>query len=202
MNNSTLYRVQSNDFARAIYIELLGDPTLRLDPIAPPSQLTVVRNGGSVALNWSASTDSVVGYHVYRASSPTGPFTRLTSSLLTGTGFTDNSPPAGSSTYMVRAVALQTNPSGSYYNPSDGVFAQPSVVATAPPMTIAAARVGNGIMLTWNTQPGIVYRVLAKTNLLQGGWIDLSGGITANSSTISWSDTSALPARLYRVASP
>jgi len=202
MNNSTLYRNQSNEFARAIYIELLGDPTLRLEPLTPPSQLTAVRNGSSIALNWSPSTDSVAGYHVYRAASAAGPFTRLTGSLLTGTGFTDNSPPAGSPTYMVRAVALQNNPSGSYYNPSQGVFAQPAGVVTAPPMTIAAARVTNGIKLTWNSQSGVVYRVLAKTNFSQPNWTDLSGSITANSATTSWSDTSALPARFYRVASP
>jgi hypothetical protein len=202
MNNSTLYRVQSNDFARAIYIELLGDPSLRLDPIAPPSHLTAVPNGSSVALNWSPSPDPVVGYHVYRAVSPAGPFTRLTSSLVSGTGFTDTSPPAGSPTYMVRAVALQTNPSGSYYDPSEGVFAQPSGSVTPPPISITAARNGNGIMLKWNSQSGIVYRVLAKTNFSQANWTDISGGITANSATTSWSDTSALPARFYRVASP
>ncbi len=202
MNNSTLYRVQSNDFARAIYIELMGDPTLRLEPIAPPSNFTAVPNGGSVALNWLPSTDSVVGYHVYRAVSSAGPFTRLTSSLLTGTSFTDTSPPGGSPTYMVRAVALQTNPSGSYYNPSEGVFAQPSVVVTAPPISITAARNGNGITLRWNSQAGIVYRVLAKTDFSQGSWTDVSGGITATAATTSWSDASGLPARLYRVASP
>jgi ABC-type proline/glycine betaine transport system substrate-binding protein len=97
---------------------------------------------------------------------------------------------------------LQTSPSGSYYNPSEGVFAQPSAVVTAPPMTIAAARVANGIQLTWNSQAGIVYRVLAKTNFSQTDWTDLSGSITANSATTFWSDTRALPARFYRVTSP
>ena len=72
MNNSTLYRSQSNDFARAIYIELLGDPTLRLEPIAPPSNLSAVSNGTGVVLNWSPSTDSIAGYHIYRATSSNG----------------------------------------------------------------------------------------------------------------------------------
>jgi len=202
MNNSTLYRNESNEFARAIYIELLGDPTLRLEPITPPSNVAATQNGNMVTLNWSPSTDSVVGYHVYRATSPSGPFTRLTSSLLTGTTFNDTSAPTGSPAYMVRAVALQTNPSGSYYNPSQGVFVQPSISGTAPPMSITAARIANGIKLTWNTQPGTVYRVLAKTNLSQSDWTDLSGGMTANSETASWSDNSALPVRFYRIASP
>jgi Fibronectin type III domain. len=204
MNNSTLYRNQSNDFARAIYIELLGDPTLRLDQLAPPSNLSATINGTSVALNWSSSTDSVAGYHVYRATSSAGPFTRVTSSLLTGTIFTDLSVPAGSYTYMVRAVALQTNPSGSYYNPSQGVFATASVTASIPPITVTASRLANGIKLTWNTQPGTVYRVLAKTSASQPNWTDLSGSINATSATTSWSDNNmgTVPSRLYRVASP
>jgi hypothetical protein len=202
MNNSTLYRNQSNDFARAIYIELLGDPTLRLEPITPPSNLTAAPNGNSVVLNWSASTDSVAGYHVYRATSPTGPFTRLTGSLITDTSFTDTSAPTGSYTYMLRAIALQTNPSGSYYNPSQGVFANASITATTPPINITASRLANGIKLTWNTQPGTIYRVLAKTNFAEPEWLDVSGGITADSATTSWSDNSTLPKRFYRVASP
>jgi hypothetical protein len=204
MNNSTLYRNQSNDFARAIYIELMGDPTLRLEPITPPSNLSATVNGSSVALNWSPSADSVAGYHIYRATSSTGPFTRLTSSLITGTTFTDVSVPAGSYTYMVRGVALQTNPSGSYYNPSQGVFTSASVSANLPPIGVTASRVANGIKLTWNTQPGTVYRVLTKTNVSQPTWTDLSGSVIAVSATTSWSDNNvgSVPARFYRVASP
>jgi hypothetical protein len=204
MNNSTLYRSQSNDFARAIYIELLGDPTLRLEPIAPPSNLSAAANGNGVVLNWAPSTDSVAGYHVYRATSPTGPFTRVTGSLISGTSFTDLNVPAGSYTYMIRAVALQTNPSGSYYNPSQGVFASVSVSASVPPISVTASRGANGIKLTWNSQSGTTYRVLAKTNILQPNWTDLSGGITAVSATSSWSDNNVrtIPARLYRIASP
>jgi hypothetical protein len=204
MNNSTLYRSQSNDFARAVYIELLGDPTLRLEPIAPSSNLSAATNGTGVVLNWSPSTDSVSGYHIYRATSSSGQFTRLTAALITGTTFTDLSVPAGSYTYMVRAVALQTNPSGSYYNPSQGVFASASISANLPPISVTAARVVNGIKLTWNSQPGTVYRVLAKTNPSQPAWVDLSGNITATSTTTSWSDNNvkSVPFRLYCIASP
>jgi len=112
--------------------------------------------------------------------------------------------PAGSYTYVVRAVALQTNPSGSYYNPSQGVFASASVTATTQPITLTASRVANGLKLTWNTQPGTIYRVLGKTNSSQPNWTDLSGSITASSTTASWSDTTVaiVPARLYRISSP
>ncbi len=37
MNNQKLYQSASNAFMRAVYISLMGDPTLRQDPICPPS---------------------------------------------------------------------------------------------------------------------------------------------------------------------
>jgi hypothetical protein len=129
MNNSTLYSDTTNEFARAVYVDLMGDPSLRIDQVAPASNLRANANPGVVDLSWFPSGDGLAGYHVYRSSSPRGPFTRISSSLVTGTTFEDTSAPEGDSTYMVRAVALQTNPSGSYYNPSQGVF----VTVNVPP---------------------------------------------------------------------
>jgi hypothetical protein len=121
-NNVNTYETAINSAAHRIHIALMGDPSLRLHPVVPVSNLNGAANGGSVALTWTASSDSaIVGYHVYRAGSATGAFTRLTSSPITATNFTDSSAPAGS-TYMVRAVKLEDTTSGSYYNPSQGVF--------------------------------------------------------------------------------
>jgi regulation of enolase protein 1 (concanavalin A-like superfamily) len=121
-NNAGLYQNQQNNFANRVHIALMGDPTLRLHPVVPASGLSGSPNGSAVNLSWTASTDSnLVGYHVYRAGSANGPFTRLTSSPVTTTSFTDSSPP-NSATYMVRAVKLESASSGSYYNASQGVF--------------------------------------------------------------------------------
>src|SRR5262249_52352890 len=98
----------------------MGDPTLRMHVVAPPTNLLGATNGGGLTLSWNASSDSVAGYHVYGSSSPNGPFTRLTSSLVSGTTYTVNNP--SNTTYMVRAVKLETTPSGSYFNPSQGAF--------------------------------------------------------------------------------
>jgi len=203
MNNSTLYRSNTNEETRAIYITLLGDPTLRMEPVAPASGLNASASGGLATLNWTASADPVAGYHVYRASSPTGPFTRLTGSLLSATSFNETVP-AGAYTYMVRAVALQTNPSGSYYNPSQGIFASVNVGNAPPPITVTASKVSNGIRLAWNTQAGATYRVLSKTSLTQPNWTDLSGTLTANGSTMAWTNgvSAGNPFALYRIATP
>ena len=120
-------RVNQNNFlypqgyARFAHVSLLGDPTLRMHVVAPPAALTVATNGvGGVDLSWSAAPDAVLGYHVYRATTAAGPFTRLNPDLIVGTAFTD--PEITTNVYMVRAVKLEVSASGSYYNASQGIF--------------------------------------------------------------------------------
>jgi len=122
MNNGGLYKNQVDLCLRGIHIALMGDPTLRMHPVAPPSNLTVSSTGSGVNLNWSASADNVLGYHLYRAPTRNGPFTRLNNSFIAGTSFPDPNGSAGN-TYMLRAVKMEETPSGTYYNPSQGIFA-------------------------------------------------------------------------------
>src|SRR5258708_18613242 len=98
---------------RGIQLGLMGGPTLRRHPVAPPSNLTVSSTGSGVNLNWSASADNVLGYHLYRAPSPNGPFTRLNNSFIAGTSFSDPNGSAGN-TYMLRAVKMEETPSCTY----------------------------------------------------------------------------------------
>ena len=106
---------------RQVHVALLGDPTLRMHPVIPPSNLRASISGSSITLNWDASTDSAIqGYHVYRGSNPNGDFTRLTSSPVQATTFTD--PNYSGATYMVRAIKLETSGSGTYFNASQGIF--------------------------------------------------------------------------------
>jgi len=204
MNNSTLYRSQSNNFTRAVHISLMGDPTLRMNPVSPPIGLSVMSAGGGVTLNWQDSADTVLGYHVYRSPSSSGPFARLTSSPVAGKTFTDNTVSSNTYTYMVRAVTLQTTPSGSYYNASQGAFVPLDSASISLPIQLFVVWGANGPHLCWNSQSGTGYRVLTKTNLSQIVWIDASGSITATGSNTVWSDTnlSSLPRRFYRIASP
>jgi len=118
---------------------------------------------------------------------------------------------------MVRAVALQTNPSGSYYNPSEGVFLQVDVGGTNPPppppppppptsgksVTVSAALKAGGLQLTWDSQPGASYHVEAMVLVNNNDWTDISGHITANSSTTSFIDQNWVWywTRFYRVVS-
>jgi hypothetical protein len=196
-----LYQNEINPAAGQIHIALMGDPTLRLHVVAPPTQLNAVTTGNAVNLNWTASTDPVLGYHVYRASSANTAFVRLTTSPVNGNSYIDATG-GGAGRYMVRAVTLQTSPSGSYYNPSVGAFAMVSNSGSPrPPILISASRASNGIRLTWSTQAGLVYHVQARDAAQPGTWSDISGSITASDSTTTWTDTNALsvPERLYRI---
>jgi hypothetical protein len=132
-NNATTYA--GNIAQRWVHIALMGDPSLRLHAVSPVTALTVTTNGGGgVTLRWKPSQDSVAGYHVYRATTSAGPFSRLTSSLLTTTNYTD--PLVSSNIYMVRAVTLEQSPSGTYYNPSQGVFQSLNSTFAAPAISL------------------------------------------------------------------
>ena len=140
MNNTGLYQTQINSSANRIHIALMGDPTLRLHPVAPVRNLSGSASDRSVALKWTASSDSnIVGYHVYRGSLARG-FSRVTSAPVTSTSFTDTNG-SGSAAYMVRAIKLEDTTSGVYHNPSQGVFwnAGDATTPTAPVPSDAAA---------------------------------------------------------------
>ena len=202
MNNTTLYQNQSNALPRAVFINLLGDPTLRMEPVAPPSGLGAAQAGNAASLTWQPSTDAVMGYHVYRAADPAGPFIRLTSIPLMGTSYQDDSPfSLQTRTYMVRALALQVNPSGSYLNGSEGVFVQLNISNTPGPVLLSATLTAQGVELAWKSQINALYYVEAKT--LQPGepWTNISGQLAASGLVTTFLDSQspAYAARLYRV---
>jgi hypothetical protein len=130
-NNTTLYASQVNRETRGIHISLMGDPTLRMHAVAPPSGLRASGEGGAPTLSWTASPDATVGYHVYRSTSGSGPFSRVTSSPVGGTTFTDTSAPAGQLTYQVKAVRREISGGGTYFNLSQAASTSASVTTPA-----------------------------------------------------------------------
>lgn len=140
-----LYHNQQNNGAGQIHIALMGDPTLRMHVVAPPTHLQAEQDGPQVKLHWGSGRDSILGYHVYRASSPEGPFSRLTTEPVTITRFTDTHA-AVASTYMVRSLKLETSGSGSYYNLSQGAFVTlpgQELISPAPPVVSIGAAENN-----------------------------------------------------------
>lgn len=154
-------------------IALMGDPTLRMHVVAPPSALGIKTNGsGGVELNWNASPDTVLGYHVYRAPTAAGPFTRLNGSLLTSTSYTD--PVVTTNVYMVRAVKLEVSGSGSYYNASQGIFQD--LAGNFGPPELKISSVSGGVGLSWATNsPG--YHLEATDSLLSVNWLGVTNPV-------------------------
>lgn len=130
------------------HVALLGDPTLRAHVVKPATNLTVAPGGcSSVVLNWTASADAVSGYHIYRALSQDGPYTRLTVNPVAGTTFTDNTPLLDTLFYQVRAIKnVSSFGGGTYANNAVGpieflVFTGqggPTVTATGGALTCSA----------------------------------------------------------------
>ncbi len=122
-NNAMLYQ-PANYGAGFVHVALMGDPSLRTDYIKPVTNLVVTTPVHSGAmLNWTASVDpGVIGYYVYRADSVYGYYTKISSSMVTGTSYHDLLAPPGLHSYMVRPVKLQSSPSGQYYNLGVGMY--------------------------------------------------------------------------------
>ena len=80
----------ADSLLKGVHVALMGDPTLRMQPVAPPLDLGAVANAaGGVELTWNESLDPVLGYHVYRAAAAGGPFSRITSALVNGRAYID-----------------------------------------------------------------------------------------------------------------
>jgi len=82
-------------------------------PPAAPTGLTATKAGSGVQLSWSANSEpDLQGYSVYRATASGGPFTKITSSLLTSPAYLDPSPPAVTDVwYEVTASDVSNNES-------------------------------------------------------------------------------------------
>jgi hypothetical protein len=105
-----------------VEITLLGDPTLRFQITAPPSNLVATTNQSSVTLNWTPSSETGAQYSIYRSTNGLdGDFIKLSGPIAQFT-FTDNSRPSGAKMYAVRAARLVTTGSGSFTNLSQCVF--------------------------------------------------------------------------------
>ncbi len=122
---NTINTYQTNGLSTR-HIVIVGDPTIRINQIPPPtSSYIVMSNASSVTIKWSQSYDTQVKYNVYRSTSAAGPYTnRINSTPINGTTYTDNSPNTGVNMYQVKAIKVMTGGSGIYTNMSQGVTAQ------------------------------------------------------------------------------
>lgn len=131
-NNLGTYKSYRNFSPGEVHTSLIGDPTLELYPVVPPSNL-LASSVGQITLEWSPSPDeNILGYHVYHSLSREGPYARLTAQPVTATTF-NHAASAGVHYYMIRAVKLEQSGSGTYRNLSQGIFT--AVAASSGPIS-------------------------------------------------------------------
>jgi hypothetical protein len=162
-NDGTLY-VPRGYGGHWVHVALLGDLTLRTDYIEKASNLVIT--GGfhaGASLSWTASPDpAVIGYYVYRADSAYGKYQKVSSSMVTGTTFTDATGVSGLKYYQVRPVKLQTTPSGKYYNLGIGLI--DSATISFPPLQVANAVVPVNVNVFPNPASGSLNIVVNAAN--------------------------------------
>jgi hypothetical protein len=144
-----------NYAANWVHIALMGDPTLLLHPYVPPTALTVTANAShnNAILSWQPSSDkSILGYNVYRSNHTNSADSLISPSPVVGTSFTDMHPLTDTNAYSVRAVKLETTPSGSYYNLSAGAR---SWIAGLVKNAVAEDRSANDLLEIHNIAAGI-----------------------------------------------
>ena len=115
----------ADNYYRRVHIALMGDPTLRLGYENPPANpvVTAGQQAGTALISWASNGDNQARYLILRASSDDQPFEIIGETQVNQLSFTDLTPLSGQSVYMVRAKALHTTGSGSFYNLSSGSFA-------------------------------------------------------------------------------
>ncbi len=123
-NTSTYYASPyGGGITNAVHIALMGDPSLRNDIVGPVSNVVATKVGNNCNISWSASTETtLVGYNIYMKNDTNKTYVKINASPIAGTTYTDNCllyP--GIYKYMVRALKLETTPSGTYFNMSEGI---------------------------------------------------------------------------------
>lgn len=136
---------------RWIHHGLMGDPSLRNDVVAPVSNVVATKAGNNCTVSWTASPETgILGYNIYMKNDTNTSYIKINPSLIAGTTYTDNCLLyKGIYKYMVRAYKLETTPSGSYYNMSEGIAdTANSTNGTKAYASFSLATAGNTVNVT------------------------------------------------------
>lgn len=135
-----------------IHTGLMGDPSLRNDVVSPVSNVVATKNGFNCNLTWSATTETnVLGYNIYRKDPGTQTYTKINSTIISGTTYTDNCLlNTGVYKYMVRALKLENTASGTYYNMSEGIADTANSTSAVPLVSAQFLALVNSTSVTCN----------------------------------------------------
>lgn len=197
MNNrtsSSTYLPQNGGWAgqgyTTIHLGLMGDPSLRMSYVAPPTNLVISQSGSNLTFTWDPSSQAVDGYYLYQIVS--GVPTRAHPNLITTNTITGNFANTVGTEYMVRAVKLENNTSGSYFNLSLGTTAtvtQQVSVSLLPKVFLQGAY--NGTNMNDNLRSGNLIPLSDPYPSL--GYVHVGGsGAVTTSSVLSTTGNNAI----------
>jgi len=153
-------------------------------PLAPTG-LSATPGNSTVSLNWNDNNESdLAGYNVYRTLTSGSAYSKLNSSLVSSSNYTDNGASGGRTYYyVVTAVDTSWNES----NDSNEVSATPSDTIPPSPPTGLLASGGNGtVALNWNDNAENDldgYNVYRSTTS-GSGYVKINGPLVSSSNYI------------------
>lgn len=163
-----------------IHLGLMGDPSLRMNYVSPPTNLVISQSGSNLTFTWSPSSQTVDGYYLYKIVS--GVPTRAHPNLITANTITGNFDNTVGTEYMVRAVKLENNTSGTYFNLSLGTT---STVSQQAPISISIKiflqGAYNGVNMNDNLRSGGLIPLLDPYPSIGYQHVGGSGTSTTNS---------------------
>ncbi|MFJ4422447.1 PA14 domain-containing protein [Streptomyces bobili] len=121
-----------------------------LEKPAAPASVTATAGSGNVTVAWTPSTSAdVAGYYVYRTTSSDPASAYAVSPLITGSTFTNENVPAGTTwRYVVRAVS--TRSMWSDFSPmAEVTIACPVMTTPATPRITGGGRGADSVRLNW-----------------------------------------------------
>lgn len=130
---------------RQVHIALMGDPTLRIQPkfISSVSTLTAATEyPNKVNLSWLKPSGGADAYTVYRRKQGVAKWSLLTPTPIVSTTYQDSLRNDGTLEYMVRACALRSSASGTYYDMGQGATCSvltTSVIDQEGPLAVAVS---------------------------------------------------------------
>ena len=128
-----------------VWVNLLGDPTVRAFPLGPPTSFRAQTVDGVVQLSWDAATDTDVSGYVVSAIEADGSVAVVSGETpIAGTELID---PVPRQLYMVRSIGLKQVYAGSFQAQSQGVLASLDQSPIEAPDWVASVPVGGTLIL-------------------------------------------------------
>ena len=134
-----------------VHVALMGDPSLRMYYVAPPTDLELTELNNGIQINWQKPTnENVDSFYIYRTDSLEHHFTKIATATASDTTFTDFFPSDSTNFYMVKTLKLEHTGSGSFFNLSLGVldsinFSGTDSLECLPDTTFAAVPIPSAV---------------------------------------------------------